>query len=166
MFLVSACLCGVNCKYNGGNNYNEKICKLYNEGKAVLICPETLGGLKTPRTPSEINKCNAKDVLKYKGKVVNAKGEDVTEEFLFGAIKSLGIAKEMKCKTAILKSKSPSCGCGKVYDGTFTGKLVDGNGITAELLIQNGINVITDEEFNITEEKFKTEEKIKTEEEL
>ena len=146
MYIVSACLCGVNCKYNGGNNYNEKIDKLAKEGKAVLICPEQLGGLPTPRVPAEISGGSAADVLKGKARVINKDGEDVTKHFIKGAEESLKIAKAAGCKIAILKSKSPSCGCGKVYDGTFSGSLKKGNGVTAELFLKNGIKVITEEE--------------------
>lgn len=137
MYLVSACLAGVNCKYNGKNNLVEEIKKLAKEGKAVLVCPEQLGGLPTPRLPSEIKN----------GRVINVKGEDVTEEFYKGAYETLKIAKLYGIKTAILKSKSPSCGKHKVYDGTFSGRLINGEGITAKLLKENGIDVISEDEF-------------------
>lgn len=137
MYLVSACLAGVNCKYNGKNNLVEEIKKLVEDGKAVLVCPEQLGGLPTPRLPSEIKK----------DKVINIKGEDVTEEFFKGAYETLKIAKLYGIKTAILKSKSPSCGNHKIYDGTFSGRLINGYGITAKLLIKNGIDVMNEDEF-------------------
>lgn len=141
MYIISACLAGINCKYDGGNNYVPKIVQLLKEKKAILVCPEQMGGLTTPRLPSEII-CNGGDI-----KVVNIKGEDVTEEFIKGAEETLKIAKLIKAKCAILKSKSPSCGKGKIYDGTFQNKLVEGNGITANLLQKNGIIVYTEEEF-------------------
>ena len=140
MILVSACLVGVNCKYNGGNNYNQKIVDLVKKGEAILVCPEQLGGLCTPRTPSEI-------VLKKGKRYVYMKdGKDVTEEYYRGAKEVLELAKKFNISKAILKAKSPSCGCGKIYDGTFTGNKIDGNGITTQLLIDNGIEVITEED--------------------
>ena len=138
MYLVSACLVGINCKYNGGNNYNEKILKLVKEGKAIPVCPEQLGGLSTPRVPSEIRTINGKKI------VVNKDGIDVTENFIKGAEEVLLLTKKLNIKKAILKSKSPSCGKGKIYNGNFESKLVDGNGILADLLIKNGIEVITE----------------------
>ena len=138
--LVSACLAGINCKYNGGNNLNEKIVKLVKEGRAILVCPEQLGGLPTPRIPSEIvvNK-----------KVINKEGVDVTKQFCKGAEETLKIAKQYNIKKAILKSKSQSCGYGKIYDGNFTGNLIEGNGITTNLLLQNGIKVISSDDIEI-----------------
>lgn len=140
MILVSACLLGINCKYDGGNNFNQKVFDLVKEGKAIPVCPEQLGGLKTPRIPSEIKLTNEKRC------VINSEGEDVTENFEKGAIEVLNLAKELGIKKAILKSKSPSCGVNKIYSGNFDRQLVDGNGITADLLIKNGIEVITPDE--------------------
>ena len=136
MILVSACLCGINCKYNGSNNYNEKIFKLVKEGKAIPICPEQLGGLSTPRLPSEIKE----------GKVINKEGIDVTNNFKRGANEVLELCKKLKINKVILKSKSPSCGKGKIYDGNFNGTLIDGNGILTELLLKNNIEVINSDE--------------------
>ena len=136
MILVSACLCGINCKYNGSNNYNEKIFKLVKEGKAIPICPEQLGGLSTPRLPSEIKE----------GKVINKEGIDVTNNFKRGANEVLELCKKLKINKVILKSKSPSCGKGKIYDGNFNGTLIDGNGILTELLLKNEIEVISSDE--------------------
>lgn len=137
MILVSACLVGINCKYNGGNNYNEKIFNLVKEGKAIPVCPEQLGGLKTPRPASEV-----------KGeKVINKENDDVTYEYTKGAEEVLELAKKLNIKKAILQSRSPSCGCGKIYNGNFDKTLVNGNGITAELLLKNGIEVISSDEF-------------------
>lgn len=134
--LVSACLAGINCKYNGKNNENEKIIELIKEKDVILICPEQLGGLETPRTPAEIKN----------NKVINKEGIDVTEEYQTGAQEVLKIAQKFNIKTAILKSKSPSCGKGKIYDGTFSNKLIEGNGITAELLKKHGIKVISSDD--------------------
>ncbi len=148
MIVISACLCGVNCKYNGENNLNEETLTLLKEGKAVLICPEQLGGLNTPRTPCEIVGGDGANVFDGKAKVVNSRGGDSTEEFVKGAYEALKIAKAVGAKSAILKSKSPSCGYGKIYDGSFTGKKIVGNGVTAELFLRNGIKVYTEEEKN------------------
>ena len=134
--LVSACLSGVNCKYNGKNNENEKIIELIKNKDVILVCPEQLGGLKTPRSPAEIKN----------NKVINKENIDVTEEYNKGAQEVLELAKKFNIKTAILKSKSPSCGKGKIYDGTFSGNLINGNGITTELLEKNNIKVISSDE--------------------
>lgn len=141
MILVSACLVGFNCKYNGGNNFNEKIYELVRDGKAIPLCAEQLGGLTTPRVPSEIKYINNK---RY---VINANGEDVTEYFEKGAKEILEFVKKMNIDKAILKSKSPSCGCGKVYNGDFQNVLVDGNGILAQMLIENGVEVISSDDY-------------------
>ncbi len=134
--LISACLAGVNCKYDGGNNSNNKIIELIKNGNAILICPEQLGGLKTPRTPAE----------RLENKVITKDNQDVTEEYFKGANEVLEIAKKFNIKKAILKSRSPSCGKNKIYDGTFSHTLTNRDGVTAELLRKNGIEVITEEE--------------------
>lgn len=134
MILVSACLAGFPCRYDGTSKTNEKIVQLVREGKAIPVCPEQLGGLTTPRLPSEIKN----------DRVFSSEGRDVTPEFEKGAAAVLQIAKEYGCTKAILKARSPSCGKGQIYDGTFSGKLVDGNGKTTELLLENGIEVITE----------------------
>lgn len=133
MILVSACLCGINCKYNGKNNYNEEVFKLVKDGLAIPVCPEQLGGLTTPRIPSEI-----KD-----GRVINKEGKDVTDNFKKGALEVLELCKKLNITKVILKSKSPSCGKGKIYNGNFDGTLVEGNGILTEILLKNNIEVIT-----------------------
>ncbi|MEG1870435.1 MAG: DUF523 domain-containing protein [Peptostreptococcaceae bacterium] len=143
MYLISACLCGVNCKYNGLNNYNKHCDDLLKNGKAILICPEQLGGLATPRVSSEMNN-SAEEILKRKGEIFTKDGRDVTEEFIKGAKEVIEIAKKLDIEGAILKEGSPSCGVNLVYDGTFTGNKIKGRGITAEILIQNGINVISE----------------------
>lgn len=147
MYLISACLCGVNCKYSGKNNLNEKCLKLLEENKAVLVCPEQLGGLMTPRNPSEIRGGASEDIIiNNKAQVVTNENKDVTEEYVKGAYETLKIAKAMKAEKAILKEGSPSCGVNLVYDGTFTGKKIKGMGVTAFLLKHNNIEVISDEE--------------------
>jgi uncharacterized protein YbbK (DUF523 family) len=133
MIIVSACLAGMNCNYKGKNCENETVAALVREGKAIPVCPEQLGGLTTPRAPAEI---------KNERIIITKEGTDVTEAFLIGAKEVLKICQKYNCKKAILKANSPSCGCGKIYDGNFNGSLVDGDGITAGLLIEHGIEVI------------------------
>lgn len=140
MILVSACLVGINCKYSGGNNYNQKIFDLVKEGKAIPICPEQLGGLNTPRKPVELKVINGK---RY---AIDNEGNDLTENFERGALEVLNLAKNLNINKAILQPRSPSCGVNKIYSGNFDNKLVDGNGILAELLKQNGIDVLTPNE--------------------
>lgn len=139
MYLVSACLAGINCKYSGGNNENEKVVELVKVEKAILVCPEQMGGLTTPRLPSEIVNINGER------KVIASDGKDVTSEFIKGARETLKLAKMMNIKKAILKSRSPSCGCGRIYDGSFSKTLIDGDGITTELLKNNGIEILNEE---------------------
>jgi uncharacterized protein YbbK (DUF523 family) len=134
--LVSACFLGINCKYDGTSNKNEKILKLARDYILIPVCPEILGGLPTPREPAE-----------QKGKrVITKSGKDVTKYFEKGAKEVLKIAKILKIKKAILKQKSPSCGCGKIYDGTFSGKLIKGDGITTKVLKKSGIKVFSEED--------------------
>lgn len=140
MILVSACLVGINCKYSGGNNYNQKIFDLVKEGKAIPICPEQLGGLNTPRKPVELKVINGK---RY---AIDNEGNDFTENFERGALEVLKLAKNLNINKAILQPRSPSCGVNKIYSGNFDNKLVDGNGILTELLKQNGIDVLTPNE--------------------
>ena len=131
--LVSACLLGICCRYDGKGNPNESVLALLGRDDVTLIpvCPEQLGGMSTPRTPSE----------RLDDRVINRAGEDVTHCFSKGADAALQIAQLSRCRYAILKERSPSCGCGRIYDGTFSGTLTDGNGVTAELLLQAGIQV-------------------------
>ncbi|WP_411167985.1 DUF523 domain-containing protein [Clostridium sp. MB05] len=143
MYLISGCLCGVNCKYSGGNNLNSKCVDLFREGKAILVCPEQLGGLPTPRTPAEIQG-NSEGVLNGNHKVLTKDNADVTEEFLKGAYETLNIAKLTNANKAILKDGSPSCGVNYIYDGNFNGKKIEGMGITTAILKNNGIEVISD----------------------
>ena len=135
--MVSACLLGDNVKYNGGNNKNDGLIKFLDDYEVIKVCPECLGGLPIPRVPSEI----------LGNKVYNKDGVDVTDKFLLGALKTLEIAKDNNIKVAILKRNSPSCGSGMVYDGTFTKKLINGNGKTAELLQENGIVILNEDNY-------------------
>ncbi|HOE57480.1 MAG TPA: DUF523 domain-containing protein [Bacillota bacterium] len=145
--LVSACLVGTNCKYSGGNNLVPKVEKFGKEHNMVPVCPEELGGLATPREPCEIQGGTGKEVLEGKAIVLNKAGEDVTANFLEGAQKALDVAKQHRCTVAVLKSRSPSCGCGIIHGGSFDGKLINGNGVTAQLLLDNKILVMTELDF-------------------
>lgn len=130
--MVSACLMGDNCKYSGGNNLNEKVLAYAEECDIVKVCPEMLGGLTTPREPCEIRD----------GVVVSRDGRNVDKEFRLGAEKALELAKSEKVDLVVLQSRSPSCGVGIVYDGTFSGKKVTGNGVFAQLAIDAGFQVV------------------------
>lgn len=145
MKLCSACLLGVKCRYDQKAKSNKKVIKLAKREILIPICPEQLGGLKTPRPAQEIQGCSGEKVLDGKGRVKNIKGEDVTEEFIRGAEQSLIVAKLYGTKEFIGKSKSPSCGCGKIYNGSFMGKLAEGDGVTTALFKRNNIRVITEE---------------------
>ena len=129
--LVSACLLGINCKYDGGNNLSEWLIRLAEQHELIPVCPETLGGLKAPRSPCEI----------VNGVVMNRDGECVDSAFRTGAEAALRIAMEQSVGCAILQSRSPSCGVNEIYDGTFTGKRIKGQGVFAFLLAQNGFPV-------------------------
>ena len=136
MIIVSACLAGIKCNYLGDDSSHSEVVELVRKGLAIPVCPEQLGGLPTPRIPAEIQGKN----------VINKNGDDVTPNFQKGAEETLRIAKLANCKKAILKTNSPSCGCGKIYDGSFSEKLIPGNGITTELLMKNGIKIITEKD--------------------
>jgi len=136
MKIVSACLAGVKCRWDGEARPCKKVIDMVERGEAILVCPEQLGGLATPRIPVE-----------RKGeKVLGEDGSDFSAEFKEGAIEALKIANLVGCSEAILKSKSPSCGCGKIYDGSFSGVLIEGDGVFAELLKKNGIKVLNEKE--------------------
>ena len=145
MTAVSECLRGTPCRYDGMAKPNKGARELVKAG-AVCICPEVLGGLDTPRSPAEIQGGDGFDVLCGKAKVVNKAGEDVTAQYVKGAEIVLELCKKYGVTEAVLKEKSPSCGCGRIYDGTFTGTLTDGDGVTAALLKGNGIKVYGESE--------------------
>ena len=130
--MVSACLAGINCKYNGGNNVNSKVMELSKHNDVIPVCPEVMGGLPTPRVPSEI-----RDRI-----VINRDGIIVDNEYRLGAEKTLEIAKRENPDLIIFQSRSPSCGVNQRYDGTFTGQLINASGITTQLLLENGYHVI------------------------
>ena len=134
--LCSACLLGMNCRYNGKNKLNKKVLRLTKKEILIPVCPEIFGGLPTPREPAE-----------QRGKTVITKtGKDVTEYFKKGAKEVLKIAKLFNAKEAILKQESPSCGSGKIFDGTFSGKIIKGEGVTTALLKKNKIKVLSEED--------------------
>ncbi|MEG0379369.1 MAG: DUF523 domain-containing protein [Eubacterium sp.] len=139
--IVSACLAGEACRYDGKANLVSGIKELVLSGHAVAVCPECLGGLDIPREPCEIR------VVKGVKKVYNVQKDDCTAAFEKGAVRALAIAHKNNVTGAVLKAKSPSCGCGRVYDGHFNGTLVDGDGITTALFKENGIIVITEIEW-------------------
>lgn len=142
--LVSACLLGINCRYDGSNNKNEKIAKKAREGKVIPACPEQIGGLGTPRPPMAPSGGDGSEVLDGNGKVLNENGKDVTEEMIKGAKETLKIAEIFDVEEAILKAKSPSCGLGEIY---LKGEgLAEGNGVTAELLKRNGVDITTEKD--------------------
>ena len=130
--MVSACLVGENCRYDGGNNRADKVLRLLDGNEVIAVCPEQMGGLPTPRVPSEVRD----------GVVVAQDGRVVDREFRAGAAECLRIARREQPDMVVLQSRSPSCGVNQRYDGTFSGTLTDGPGVTAQLLMQNGFNVV------------------------
>lgn len=143
-FIVSACLAGFPCRYDGKAQTDPAVQELVRSGKARPVCPECLGGLPTPRMSAEIADGSGEDVLAGNARVIARSGndeKDVTEAFVNGAEKALSIAKRCGASKAILKANSPSCGCGMIYDGTFSGRKKKGNGVAAALLLSNGIDV-------------------------
>ncbi len=154
MKLVSACLLGINCNYQGKSKPNPKLLEEFKKGIIYPVCPEVIGGTGIPRPSAEIRGGAGSDVLAGKAKVINADGCDVTKSMVAGAFATLEIAKAIGAKEAILKARSPSCGCGRIYDGTFSGMQINGDGVTTALLKKNGIKVITEEDYqNKTNEK-------------
>ncbi|MGI6150501.1 MAG: DUF523 domain-containing protein [Christensenellales bacterium] len=148
MIIVSACLAGCRCRYDGDHKADLRIEDLVSRGLAIPVCPEQLGGLSTPRPPSEIVNGSGEDVLLGKAKVLSRDKKDVTEQFLKGAHETLRLCNMIGAKKAVLKAHSPSCGCGLIYDGTFSGKMREGDGVTAALLRNNGIQVLSEEEYH------------------
>ncbi len=137
--LVSACLLGIGCRYDGKHKADPEVIKLKEKYNLIPVCPEIFGGLSTPRTPSE----------RVGDKVMMKDGRDVTENYSRGANEALELCRIFNIKTAVLKERSPSCGKGRIYDGTFSGALTERDGVTAELLMREGIRVIGESEINI-----------------
>ena len=146
MKLISACLLGVKCRWDGTDNKNDKAMELFKKEDLIPVCPEQLGGLPTPRLRQEIQGGAGKEVLEKKAKVVNENGDDVTDRFVKGAEETLKIANLYQVREFIGKSHSPSCSCTKIYDVTFSGKSINARGITAELLMRNGIKIRGEED--------------------
>lgn len=132
--LVSACLLGLNCRYSGDGQYNKELEELKEKNHLIPVCPEQLGGLPTPRNPVELKL----------GKAFDKGGRDCTEQFYKGAEEVSKLAEYFECTAAILKANSPSCGYGQIYDGSFQGKLIQGNGIAAEMLAKRGVKIFSE----------------------
>ncbi len=141
---VSACLLGVNCRYCGTGCLKEQVLALADRHELVPVCPEIMGGLSTPRSPVE---------LTADRRAVNALGEDVTEQFAKGAVEAVALAGRLGCQAAVLKKNSPSCGFGQIYDGTFTHRLIPGDGMAGEAFRRAGIPVYNEENLTELEEK-------------
>lgn len=137
MKLCSACLLGMDCRFDGEIKPQQKILDLATREVLLPVCPEQLGGLATPRVPSE----------QQGDQVFSQKGQNVTSYFIKGAQEVLKIAKLYDVKEVIFKQRSPSCGCGQVYDGSFSGQVIDGDGVATHLLKQNGIKVLTEDDY-------------------
>lgn len=129
--LVSACLLGMSCRYDGQHNQLPRLAELMKKHTCIPVCPEVFGGLPTPRPPAE----------RQGNKVVNNQGQDVTEAFVRGTAEVLRLADLYHCKAALLKERSPSCGSGQIYDGTFSKTLTEGDGLAAQLLKKKGLTV-------------------------
>jgi uncharacterized protein YbbK (DUF523 family) len=144
LVLVSACLAGRQCRYNGSGDPDGFVGSLVAADRAVLVCPEVDGGLCTPRSPAEIVGGDGHDVLDGRARVVTKEGREVTEAYVRGALEALETARRAGATRAVLKARSPSCGVGRVYDGTFSRSLTVGDGVAAALLRRNGIEVVTE----------------------
>ncbi len=147
MIVVSSCLAGLLCRYDGGHCLVDKIEQLVKEKKAVKVCPEVMGGLSTPREPAEVIGGDGRDVLFGKAKVMTQSGKDVTAEYVAGAYRALERAKKVNASIIVLKEYSPSCGSQIIYDGTFSSEKIAGEGVTTALLKREGFNVISERQF-------------------
>lgn len=146
MILVSACLLGIKSRYDGQTNEISDLLPLCQRGLAVPVCPEQLGGLSTPRSPSEIKGGDGAAVHAGRAQVITLEGRDVTREFVKGAREVLRLANLYKAEAAILKARSPSCGCGAIYDGSFSHQYTSGDGVAAALLREHGLPVFTEDD--------------------
>ena len=146
LVLVSACLAGCACRHDGSSNPDPQVARLVAEGRAIQVCPERDVGLPTPRPPAEIVGGDGHDVLAGRARVMTADGIDVTETYIKGARRALQVARSAGATRAILKARSPSCGKGTIYDGTFSHERTEGDGVTAALLMQHGIQVVTEQD--------------------
>jgi len=139
---VSGCLLGKNCRYDGRSCPDERIIQMAGMTEHIIICPEAMGHLQSPRPPAEIEGGNGFDVLDGRARVLDSDGADVTKEFIQGAQTVLDICRKKGVEAVYLKEKSPSCGVGKIHDGTFAGVLKEGPGVCTALLLRNGIRVV------------------------
>lgn len=146
MILVSACLVGRRCRYDGGGfDQFPALSRMVEEGQAIALCPEELGGLPTPRPPAELMGGDGMAALSGQARIATQDGTDVTESFLRGAAAAAELAKSHGATAAVLKARSPSCGAQTIYDGTFSGRLVPGMGVTAARLKNMGLEVYSEE---------------------
>jgi uncharacterized protein YbbK (DUF523 family) len=147
MILVSSCLAGQACRYNGSSALVKEIETLIENKETVMVCPELLGGFHTPREPAEIIKGTGMDVINGSARVVELSGKDVTDLYIDGAYKALSIAKEIKATIIVLKENSPSCGSEHIYNGAFSGARIAGEGVTTALLRKHGFVVMSEAQF-------------------
>lgn len=146
-YLISACLLGQAVRYDGGHCLVEALQQLLTSGQAIAFCPEVAGGLSTPRLPAEIVAGDGTAVLTGQAKVLDSAGHDVTAAFVAGAKRCLALAQQHQVTHVILKANSPSCGSTQIYDGSFSGQKIDGQGVAAALLHQHGFQVMTEQAF-------------------
>jgi uncharacterized protein YbbK (DUF523 family) len=147
LIAVSSCLAGIECRYNGSHSLVGKIKGLVEQDRALLICPELLGGFSTPRESAEIVGGTGEDVLDGNAKVIEKSGNDVTKLYIEGAYKALNTIQEANVKYVVLKENSPSCGSTMIYNGEFSNTKIDGKGVTAALFKRAGIQVISEKQF-------------------
>ncbi len=147
VLIISACLAGEKCRYNGDGFDYPALRKLVEEGKAIPVCPEVLGGLPVPRDPCEIVGGNGFDVLDGKAQVVTNRGAETTDAFMRGADRVVALAKKNGTRVAILKERSPSCGSTMIYDGTFKNRRISGCGCTAAALLREGVRLYSEENY-------------------
>jgi uncharacterized protein YbbK (DUF523 family) len=138
-YIVSACLCGIPCRYDGTSSPKEEVIELVRKGRAIPVCPEVLGGLSIPRVGMDLVGGEGKDVLDGLAAVISRKGDDLTASLLRGALASFRIARKFRIKKALMKQKSPSCGCGLIKR---RGRTIKGDGVTTALLKREGIRVV------------------------
>jgi uncharacterized protein YbbK (DUF523 family) len=146
--VVSACLAGVACTHEAEAKTRDWAVKLVAEGRAVLVCPEVAGGLPIPRPAAEVVDGDGADVVAGRARVISEDGDDVTAQYLAGAGTAVEAARAANARLAVLKARSPSCGCGQIHDGSFGGGLRAGDGVTAAMLKQSGLEVASDEEID------------------
>ncbi|OPA74253.1 hypothetical protein BVG16_24305 [Paenibacillus selenitireducens] len=147
MIIVSSCLGGIECRYNGTHRLVERIQQLVEDGQAMMVCPELMGGFTTPREPAEIVGGTGEDVLGGTARIIDKSGTDVTELYLKGANLTLELARQVEATYIVLKENSPSCGSQMIYNGTFSNQRIPGEGVTSALLKREGFKVISENEF-------------------